>query len=175
MNYKFVPMKEEYAGEIIDNWKYEGEYSVYDYSGEAEELNDMQNWGYSKFAVLNENGELVGELTVEMFGEPKDDEDDGFIDYETYKKDPSAVTEMWIGFGLRPDLTGKGYGREFVSYCIDFAVKRYDYKGRYLRLAVFDFNKRAIKTYVKLGFNVFDTYENKEENKTILWMRKALF
>lgn len=174
MKYEFVPMNEDYAGKMIDNWKYDGEYSVYDYSGEAEELLDKQNWGYSKFAALDEDGKLVGELTIEMFGEPKDDEDDGYIEYEAYKENPDAVTEMWIGFGLRPDLTGKGLGMEFVSSCIDFAASRYEYKGRYLRLAVSDFNKRARKTYERLGFKVYDTYEIAEENKTILWMRKEL-
>lgn len=173
MLYKFVSMDKDYAREMIENWKYGGDYSVYDYANEAQELLDEKSWGYSKFAALDDKGALSGELTIELFRDVDEtSEEDGYIDYETYKSNLYDDYEMWIGFGLRPDITGKGYGREFVSSCIDFAVRIFDYKGDFIRLAVYDFNQRAVRTYLKLGFEVFNTIEIAQENKTVLQMRK---
>jgi ribosomal-protein-alanine N-acetyltransferase len=177
MIFKFVALNENYAKEMIYNWKYEGEYSIYDYINEEEDLQEKENWGVRKFAVLNGNEELVGELTTEFFREvDKDSEDDGYIDIKTFNNNPDEVYEMWIGFGLRPDLTGKGIGKEFVSNCINFALKFHNYRGDYLRLGVAEFNKRAIKTYEKVGFEEFDIYNGEigDKNLKILWMKKRL-
>ncbi|ERI91977.1 acetyltransferase, GNAT family [Clostridiales bacterium oral taxon 876 str. F0540] len=176
MIFKFVPMNEGYAREMIDNWKYEGEYSIYNYVNEAELLLEEQSWGANRFAVLDENDELAGELTTEFFREvDKDSEDDGYVDIKTVRDNPDKVYEMWIGFGLKPKLTGKGMGKEFISQCVDFAVRYHDYKGDYVRLGVAEFNKRAIRTYQKAGFEVFDNYVGEIDNKkmSILWMKKS--
>lgn len=177
MIFKFVAQNEDYAREMINNWKYEDEFSIYDYINEEELLLNAENWGAERFVVLNENEELVGELTTEFFEEvDKDSEDDGYVDVQTVKDNPDKTYEMWIGFGLRPDLTGKGLGKEFVSQCINFAVKHHNYKGDYVRLGVAEFNKRAVKTYERVGFEVFDTCtgEIAEEKLRILWMKKRL-
>lgn len=178
MNFKFVALNDDYASEMINNWKYGGEYSIYDYENEEEFLLNSKNWGVERFVALDENEKLVGELTIEFFREvDKDSEDDGYVDIQTVKDNPYEVYEMWIGFGLRPDLTGKGIGKEFISECVNFAVKQYKYKGDYVRLGVAEFNKRAIKTYEKVGFQVFDTYNGEIDGKKhkILWMRKRIF
>ncbi len=64
MKFKFVPMNDNYAKTMINEWKYENEYSIYDYCNEAEDLLEKKNWGFSKLAVLNEKEILVGELTI---------------------------------------------------------------------------------------------------------------
>lgn len=88
---------------------------------------------------MNENEELVGELTIEFFREiVKDSEDDGYVDIQTVMENLEKIYEMWIGFGLKPDLTGKGIGKEFVSTCVNFAIKFHNYKGDYVRLGVAD-------------------------------------
>jgi len=53
-------MNDNYAKTMINEWKYENEYSIYDYCNEAEDLLEKKNWGFSKFAVLNEKEILVG-------------------------------------------------------------------------------------------------------------------
>lgn len=45
MEFSFVPMTEEYARVIVDTWKYDAEYSVYDYSNEADHVLDSRSWG----------------------------------------------------------------------------------------------------------------------------------
>ncbi|HCQ89066.1 MAG TPA: N-acetyltransferase, partial [Clostridium sp.] len=46
MKYKFVAMNKGYAREMINNWKYEEKYSVYDYCNEEEALLEEESWGF---------------------------------------------------------------------------------------------------------------------------------
>ncbi|NJC97520.1 MAG: N-acetyltransferase [Anaerolineales bacterium] len=152
MNYTFVPMSREFASTIINTWKYENEYSIYDYSNEADHMLDEDGWGNGIFAVLNQDGELIGELSIEFF-----DEQGQYTDYLNFG-DETLINqrELWIGFGLRPDLVGKGHGTDFVTACVEFAVENYHYHGEYIRLGVAKFNQRAIKTYNRVGFQEFN-------------------
>jgi hypothetical protein len=66
MKYTFVPMNQEYASTIVDTWKYEKEYSIYDYSNEADHMFDEEGWGKGIFAVLNQERVLIGEHSIEF-------------------------------------------------------------------------------------------------------------
>lgn len=144
MNYKFVPMNKEYCNEIAYEWKYDGIYSFYDMTADEEDLEEFlneENWqgeDFAYFAVLNNKSELIG--------------------YYSYYFEEHI---MWIGFGLKPELTGKGLGAEFVISGIDFLVKRCNYEKSYIMLAVAEFNKRAIRTYEKIGFEALEKYMQK--------------
>jgi ribosomal-protein-alanine N-acetyltransferase len=130
-------MDEKYANEIAYNWKYDGSYSFYDITADKEDLKEFLNpekWEYT-FAVLNELEELIGF-------------------YSFYFK--SGI--MWIGFGLKPDFTGKGHGFDFVLSGIKYGIKKYNYDKDYLMLGVAKFNKRAIKVYKKIGFQIVEEY-----------------
>jgi ribosomal-protein-alanine N-acetyltransferase len=152
MSYTFVPMNKAYAVEIVDTWKYENEYSIYDYSNEADHMLDSQAWGRGIFAVLSPEGELVGELSIEFL-----DEEDKFAEYSEFgDKELINQRELWIGFGLRPELVGQGRGAGFVTACVEHAVAQSQYRGEYVRLGVATFNERAIKAYEKAGFQVFE-------------------
>lgn len=177
MNFKFVPMNLGYANEIIDNWKYGDEYHIYDYVNEKELLLNEESWGVGKFAVLDEENYLAGEFTVEFFQEDGEElDDEGYVSHEVVKNSPQNCYEMWVGWGLKPELCGKGLGVSFVSQCIDFAVREYNYKGQYVRCGVAAFNKRAIKVYEKCNFEIFYTCESEiaGEKLTFLRMRKKI-
>lgn len=138
MNFKFISMNSEHAHEIAYDWKYDGIFSFYDMTADEEDLDEFlveDRWGKDKFAVLNEENKLVG-----------------FYSY--YFEDEI----MWIGFGLKPELTSKGLGASFVNAGIDFAVEKFDYKKDYMMLAVASFNHRAIRLYEKIGFKYVDNY-----------------
>jgi ribosomal-protein-alanine N-acetyltransferase len=172
MNYIFVPMNREYASIIVDTWKYEKEYSIYDYSNEAEHMLDEKSWGRGIFAVLNQDGDLIGELSIEFF-----DAQGQYTEYHDY--DDEALLnerELWIGFGLRPDLVGQGLGVKFVTACVEHAVQKYRYHGEYVRLGVAKFNQRALKTYEKAGFQIFEHTVGEISGKSFecVSMRKSL-
>lgn len=171
-DYNFVPMNREYAFTIVDTWKYENEYSIYDYSNEADHMLDEEGWGKGLFAVLNREGELIGELSIEFF--------DGQGQYTDFREfDDEALVnerELWIGFGLRPDLVGQGLGVQFVMACVEYAIQTCRYRGEYIRLGVAEFNQRAIKTYEKAGFEKFEQAVGEISGKTFecVYMRKCL-
>jgi ribosomal-protein-alanine N-acetyltransferase len=59
---------------------------------------------------------------------------------------------VFYGLSMRPDLTGRGLGLEFVQFGLDFAHERFP--GRRVLLDVADFNARARKVYERAGFHV---------------------
>lgn len=141
MNYVFVPMNKEYANEIAYIWKYDGLYSFYDMTADEEDLKEFLNeasWQRQYFAVLNDRSELIGFYSF-------------IFEYGI----------MCIGFGLKPELTGRKIGAEFVVAGINFGVKEFDYKKNCIMLAVALFNKRAIKVYEKIGFQFEEKYIQK--------------
>ena len=114
--------------ESIAGWRYPGEYSFYDHDadpGDRDEL--LHHRGDQYFAALTPSGELVGFLQFK----PADD----------------AVE---IGLGLRPDLTGRGLGGEFLAQGLAFAKQHYGVNR--ITLAVAAFNQRAIRVYERAGF-----------------------
>lgn len=151
MKYTFIPMNRKYATRMVENWKYAGEYSIYNYENETDHILDEQGWASGIFAVLDQKGELIGELSVDFYNEQEEP-----LDYSDYgNEELRNQCKLWIGFGLRPDLVGQGRGAEFVTACCDFAVQHFEYRGKSIGLGVAWFNQRAIKAYEKAGFEIF--------------------
>lgn len=137
MNYTFVSMSKDFAVEIAYMWKYSGIYSFYDMTADKEDLKDFLNeesWE-RYFAVVNDEKELVG--------------------YYSFYFEEGI---MWIGFGLKPELTGKRHGPEFVIAGINYLIQKLNYEKSYVMLSVATFNKRAIKAYEKIGFQGEDQF-----------------
>jgi len=140
MDFNFVKMNKTFAEEIAYKWKYEEKYSFYDMTDDKEDLQDFldPNKWENTYAVLDNNDELVA-----------------FYSYY-FKKEI-----MWIGFGLKPELTGKGLGEKFVKKGINYGIEKYEYDKNHIFLAVAEFNKRAIKLYQQLGFQTIKKYDQK--------------
>ncbi len=172
MEYIFIPMNQKYASTIVDTWKYEKEYSIYNYSNEADHMFDEEGWGKGIFAVLNQERDLIGELSIEFINSQGK-----FTNFRDFA-DETLINEceLWIGFGLRPDLVGQGRGTKFIMACIDFAIQNTHYHGEYVRLGVAMFNQRAIKTYEKAGFHKFEQAIGEISGKVYecAYMRKRL-
>ncbi len=125
----FRPMSMRSA-QAIAHWQYEGMYSFYNAKSDPDdlaELLDPHNWPDHYYEAVGEQGDLIG-----------------FI----YLKRDGSVVE--IGLGLRPDLTGRGFGHQFLLDALDFAARRDAPAG--FRLLVATFNERAIRVYTKAGF-----------------------
>ena len=64
-----------------------------------------------------------------------------------------------IGLGMRPDITGNGFGLQFVNAGLAFSKEKYGCK--YITLSVATFNERAIKVYKRAGFEAVGTFIQK--------------
>ncbi|MVP02551.1 GNAT family N-acetyltransferase [Paenibacillus lutrae] len=133
------PLTEQDGMEIC-TWSYPAPYDVYNWpswdqlSAGPDEFadSDIRNQQYA--ALENEEGTLCG--FVQFF----------------------PLTEVIrLGLGLRPDLCGRGTGEAFVQLLITEAQKRRP--GQEIDLEVLVRNERAIKTYIRAGFAITDTYE----------------
>jgi len=153
MRFRLIPMTPEHAGQIL-TWKYPTPYDLYDYDRAADHILDASQWGKTLFAALDESGALVGELTLGFL-----DRADEWVSWEDIQAGRLEGCILWIGFGLRPDLTGQGLGLSFVNACADFAARfarqQYGYRGEHIGLGVYQFNQRAIRVYERAGFVKF--------------------
>ena len=61
-----------------------------------------------------------------------------------------------IGLGMRPDLTGKGSGKNFFIFILESIKNTFPEKK--MRLTVAEFNARAIKVYESTGFKYLTSF-----------------
>lgn len=124
----------------IVSWRYPEPYSLYDSSpGDFAWLLDPDN-GY--FAVVNESDDL---MAFGCFGQ------DARVPGGTYEGD--AID--W-GTGMRPELTGQGYGLAFMQLVCDEARRRWPTKP--LRTTVAAFNERAQAVVRRMGFQEVEIF-----------------
>lgn len=130
MAFKFTIMTQEQAETIAFTWHYDSEYSFYDLEADKDDLEeflDADKRGNSMFAVSKDE-ELIAFLSIHRI-------DDNTVD---------------IGLGMRPDLTGKGMGLEFLKEGMEFI--KFEANPQKITLSVATFNQRAINVYRKVGF-----------------------
>jgi len=113
----------------IAAWRYAGAYSAYD-------VTDPSDLATGHWAVTEE-GELVGYC---CFGAPA----------RVAGAEPEAGT-LDIGYGMRPELMGRGRGSRFVGAIVAFALQR---DPRRLRLYVLEWNDRSRSVAAAHGFVV---------------------
>jgi len=129
---QIVPMTGAYAAQIV-TWQYLAPYDCYDMTGASEAFLTSAEGGYH---ALVRDGELIG---FRSFGA------DGQVPGGKY--DSSALD---TGGGLRPDLTGKGLGREAIGTGLEFG--RREFAPAAFRVTVASFNERALRVVRSLGF-----------------------
>lgn len=132
-------MTESYATEIL-NWSYAPPYDFYNNELSQEGLDELLNNQY--LAVIDQDENLIGFYCIGQSAQvPKGNE---FGVYEKRMVD--------IGLGVRPDLTGKGFGSEIFRFILEGIHKTTNLST--FRLTVAKFNKRAIRLYENFGFKV---------------------
>lgn len=118
----------------IAPWHYSPPYDFYDADrdeDDLQELLDATTWLPDSHWVLESPGRVMGFVTFDV-----------------------TPNGLWIGLGLRPDMTGMGAGRSFLQKVL--ALARKVSPGRPWRLAVAAVNQRAIRTYQAVGFVEMD-------------------
>lgn len=108
---------------------------------------ERARWRYDPpYDVYDDDGPPV--LNPERFYEARDEA--GRLVGFYYFEPGGSVTRC--GLGLRPELTGRGLGLEFVKAGLDFA--RRTFRPKRIVLDVAAFNERAIKVYERAGFRI---------------------
>jgi RimJ/RimL family protein N-acetyltransferase len=107
----------------FESWRYEPPYDFYD--GDAEPVLNPERF----YTARDESGAIVG-----------------FYYFE------AREDALYYGLGLRPDLTGRGEGLEFVLIGLEYG--RELVRPRRATLSVAAFNERARIVYERAGFAV---------------------
>ena len=151
MHITIGPMTEEAARAILA-WRYEDIYTFY--NAHLQDLHDglqeMLNGSY--YAATDEQSALIGYFCFGVHAQVP-----GGHLYGLYADDA-----LDIGLGMKPDLTGRGLGREFLTAGLDFARQRF--APATFRLSVAAFNQRAIRLYEKVGFQAVTTFVSPTRN-----------
>lgn len=134
------PMTREWAGQIQE-WTYGAPYDFYNQPPSEQGVAELMT-----YQAIVEEHELIGFYCI---GSPAQ------VPNSTY---PYSSDFTDIGLGMRPDLTGKGCGRPFVTYIMERAMER----RKPLRLTVASFNERAIHLYETVGFRTITSFERNE-------------
>lgn len=152
MNSTFQTMTQKQAEEIATNWHYNGKYSFYDMDADQEDLEeflDAEKRNESYFIVI------------------KDKEVIGFYSFNQITEDT-----IDIGLGMKPDLTGNGYGLDFLKEGLEFAKSKYNPKE--ITLSVATFNQRAIRVYKKVGFKEAGTFVQVTNGSSFEFLKMVL-
>lgn len=123
-------MREE-EKEQICNWKYPGEYGIYDLPSYKEMQEKKFAFGNPREAK-NFYSYFDGEQLI------------GFINLV------EEANEVFIGIGVEPAKCGNGYGQKMLKSASE--ISRQLYPGKQLYLEVRTWNKRAVHCYEKAGF-----------------------
>lgn len=139
MKLRVSDLTETQAKEIC-SWKYNDEYSIYDYPEWDKIL--KENWGIT-----------VEEKRKKEFNAIVDD-CNNLCGYIRLVDENEHVS---IGIGLKPSLCGQGLGSTIMEIIKQQCAAKYG--GKKIILEVRSFNERAIRCYKKAGFNVSDIYK----------------
>ena len=143
-NYSVVPLAEHHARDILA-WRYDPPYDFYDPPAEGPMEHFVRQFLKPELrfhAVLDDAGRFVGFCSYGIDGQvPGGDYNDDALD---------------IGLGLRPELTGSGYGYTFVDAIVSHGIALLS--PAQLRMTVASFNQRAVHLYGKFGFLLESTF-----------------
>lgn len=139
MKLELVELTESYAKEICD-WKYDGEYAIYNYPTWDKVFN--AKWAITIevkrkkefFAIVDDCNNLCGYIRLQ--------------DKNEY---------VLIGIGLKPSLCGQGLGSTLMELLKQQCQELYP--SRKITLEVRSFNGRAIECYKRAGFKMKETYK----------------
>ncbi|RDI47842.1 GNAT family N-acetyltransferase [Falsibacillus pallidus] len=140
-----ISMSHAIADEIL-NWRYEPPYDIYNNEKSEEAFKEFLGGSYQ--GVINDESTIIGFFCAGKAAQvPKGHEyhvyPDGYID---------------IGLGMKPALTGKGRGSEFLAFILEQTTLESGNKP--FRLTVASFNERAIHLYGKFGFRQQQKFAN---------------
>ncbi|OFW75715.1 MAG: hypothetical protein A2201_00770 [Alicyclobacillus sp. RIFOXYA1_FULL_53_8] len=134
----------------VAGWSYQPPYDFYNMDVNEESMAELLNGSYQ--VVASTEGQTIGFYCLGESAQVPTGHKLGAYDYT------GSVVD--IGIGLRPDLTGQGFGASFFSYVLEDVSTRHPSAA--LRLTVATFNKRAIRLYEQFGFSYQTLFESND-------------
>lgn len=128
-------LTEEYAKQLC-TWRYQGEYSVYDFP--SWDIAVQQNQGITNSKIREADFRSVV------------DEKGNFIGFFRMSEDEAGKIE--IGLGLKPEYCGSGFGKDFVKVITQYALTQRPNCLIYMEVRTF--NARAVKCYQACGYSI---------------------
>ena len=153
MNYFVRNMTNEIA-KIVLEWKYEPPYDFYNSQVTKGNIAELVEHGY--YSVVDDKEQVVGFFCTGGAAQVPVGHLHGVYDGEFID----------VGFGLRPELTGKGYGYPFLQCILGFVETTF-HQSRF-RLTVAAFNERAIHLYKKAGFKPIADFETETSDFIVM-------
>lgn len=141
---RFVAMSEDQAKWIAYQWKYEGAYSFF---------HDAQGKDVQSFLEVGKKGTRQFAIY----------EEDHIIGFLGAKKNPDLAIE--IAPGMKPELKGKGRGKEFVQACVSFLKD--EMRAERIIISIASENDHAIHVFEEAGF-VFSSNNDMGDGDTKL-------
>jgi len=155
----YRPADEKSARKFVQ-WQYEPPYDIYNCPPEQEEEAIQYNMDPENnvYAMFNQDNKLIGYCS---YG------DDALVPGGDYSEE-----SLDIGLMLKPELTGQGMGSAFAREVISNGLAQYAPKT--LRVTIAAFNKRAIRTWEKNGFQRKQTFKRSGNGMEFLIMTKEI-
>lgn len=144
MTHQFAVLPQPQVETIAYTWHYEGEYAFYDIEADQDDM--------AEFLDAEQREQSVFAIT-------SDEESVGFV--SVVQTDAERVD---IGLGMKPDLTGNGSGRTFVTSILDFV--KATYSSHRITLSVAAFNVWAIRVYETCGFKQSGSFQQPTNGST---------
>lgn len=147
-------------------WQYEPPYDIYSLGNGRVDTAALAEAGeyfldpvYCFYSIINvTTGELAAVVSYGL---------DGQVSGGDYSEE--AVD---IGMAVRPDLTGRGLGNEFVGVALSFA--RQTFQTVRLRVTIADFNLRARRVWEKHGFQPVQSFTSSANNLAFTILTRAV-
>ena len=156
MRFTLTPITRADA-QAVSRWRYDGPYSVY--NGSPDAVPSLLEPRYLYHSVHDDYGFLVGYFCFGEDARVAAGKSSGVYDRED---------ALDVGLGMRPDLTGRGLGEQFVRAGLQFADEAYSPPA--FRLTVATFNHRAISVYERVGFRPVETFGATKLNGEREWL-----
>ena len=152
-NIRLTIFDAEHDAECLARWSQDSEYQQLQSSGPSSlwSVKQIKDWMEKHYAEMYS-------FTIRTLADDRaiGSVDLGGIDW--------VVGNAWIGIGIgEREYWGKGYGTDAMNVFLGFAFGSLNLKR--ISLTVFEYNERAIKSYIKVGF--------KEEGRQRQWMQRA--
>ena len=141
----------------ISVWSYDEPYSMYSMDSSIETVEELLAGDY--YAVYSQSTLIgfycTGQSAQVPSAKVQGVYTEGFID---------------IGLGLKPNRTGNGHGKDFMSFVLEEVFKQFP--NAKLRLSVAKWNTRAIRLYERFSFVEVKQFLNNKMTFLVMKQKK---